>query len=497
VSTQSYDVAVVGAGMGGVATAALLARSGRSVILVDRAHQAGGVCRSLVIDGYRFELGATLLSGFHPGGPLATLCQRLGIALPFKESDPVFQVALPHHRISLWANPEAWWREVRREFPGDEAGWRALWSEMEGLAAEREQVLRALPPLPPAGWRERLRVWRVITPAMGFPVSSRAGGMLKRALATPFRAALLRHGLGESSQRAVEAGLWYLLLRDPDECSTLEAVVALRQARRGIVAIPGGVGGLVDAVVEKFLADGGHVRFGDAAARLLQDGGRIRGLATEDGETILARWVVANVPPDVLTGTLLPPVRGWFRRRPFPEGPWHPTDVLQAMVLAVPEPLLPSELSGHCFVVPDRHRPARGENLVFVRATPAWDKTQGPSGIRCLTVGRVVPLRPPSQDTPAEAELLEALDEIVPGVASAMVFHRMLTPADLEEVWGRPTGAVRYGVHSRDWLGQRGLPHRLGWPGLLAVGAWTYPGRLVSQVVEGAMRVADLICKST
>jgi hypothetical protein len=28
---------------------------------------------------------------------------------------------------------------------------------------------------------------------------------------------------------------------------------------------------------------------------------------------------------------------------------------------------------------------------------------------------------------------------------------------------------------------------------LLAVGEWTYPGRLLADVVEGAMRVADVI----
>ncbi len=496
-SNKGYDVAVIGAGIGGLVTASLLARSGRSVILLDRARQAGGVCQTLAIDGYRFELGATLLSGFSPGAPLATLCQRLGIDLPLKESDPVLQVALPRHRIGLWANPEAGWREVRREFPGDEASWRALWRELESLAAEREEALQHLPPLAPTGWRQRLRVWRVLAPAMLSPLPSQTRGVLKRAMATSFGATLLRHDLCEGSQRVFEAAVWYLLLRDPDECSTLEAAVALRQARRGVVAIPGGVAALVAALVEKFQGDGGQLRLGTAVARLVSEGSRIRGLVTEGGETIMARWVVADVPPDILTGNLLPPAHRWFRRRRLPEGRWHPTHVAQAMALAVPGSLLPSELSGHCFVVSDVHRRALGENLIFVRVTPVWDETQGPAGIRSLTVGRFVPLRPSNEENPAEPELLEALDEIAPGVTNAMIFHRMLTPADLEEVWGRPAAAMRYAVEARDWLGQAGLSHRLGRPGLLAVGEWTYPGRLVANVVEGAMRAADLICEST
>ena len=496
-SAQGYDVAVVGAGMGGLATAGLLARAGRSVILLDRASRPGGVHQEVVIDQRRFEVGSTLLSGFDPGGPLAMLCQRLGIRLPVRESDPAFQVALPDHRISLWMKPEAWWREIRREFPDEEGAWRALWSELEAVAAEREQAAKLLPPLPPERWRERLQVWRALTLGILSPVPAKTGASLKRARRTPLRASMLRHGLGETSQRAVEAALWYLLLRGPDECSTLEAAVALQQARCGVVAIPGGAAALADALAEKYQQDGGQLRLGTPVDRFLLAGGRIAGVVTAGGETIRAGVLVADVPPEVLTGSLLPPRRRWLRRRHPLDGPWHPAQVTQAMVLAVPEVLMPSELSGHCFVVPDPHRPAREENMVFVRSAPGRDDQQGPAALRHLTLGRFIGPRPQGQEISPEGELLEVLDELVPGVGGAMVFHRVLRAADLAEVWGRPSTAVCYAVDSRDWLGQRGLPHRLDWPGLLAVGEWTYPGRLVASVVEGAMRVADLIAEST
>ncbi len=492
-SSQRFDVAVVGAGIGGLAAAALLARAGRSVILVDRSSRAGGACQSLVHDGWRFEVGATFLSGFGPGGPLATLCRRLGITLSVKECDPVFQVALPRHRLSFWGEQNTWWREVRREFPGDDAGWHALWAELNDLAVQRERILQELPPLPPEGWGARLRVWRVLKSRLFSPLSFKGGAALKRALDTPFRAAMLRHGLGGESQRVLEAALWFLLVRDPDECSTLEAAVALLQTRHGVVAVPGGVSGLVDALVESFHRDGGQLRLETPATRFLQEGGRIVGVKTGGGETIRAGWVVANVPPGDLAGTLLPPSRGWLRRRPTPSGPWHPTLIAQAAVLALPDGAVPSELSGHCLVVPDPRRPAREENLVVVRLAPTWDQGQGPGGSRRFTVGRFVAPRPQDEDDSLLSDLLEALDQIVPGVSEAMVSHRALTPFALGEMWGRPAAAVRYAVESPEWLGCRGFPHRLGWPGLLAVGEWTYPGRLISQVVEGAMRVADLI----
>lgn len=496
-NAQGYDVAVVGAGMGGLSAAGLLARAGRSVILVDRAPRPGGVSREQEIEGCRFDVGATFLCGFDPGGPLALLCQRLGVSLPVKECDPAFQVALPNHRVSLWAGPEAWRREIRREFPGEEAGWRALWAELEALAAEREQVVRQLPSLPPEGWRERLRLWRALTPGMLSPVPAKAAGVLKRAQRTPLRATLVRHGLGEAGRRIVEAPLWYLLLRDSDECSTLEAAVAFQQARRGVVAIPGGMTALVDTLAEKFQQDGGQLRLGTPVDHLLVQRGRVRGLVTASGETIRARWVITDAPPDVLAGSLLRRRYGWLPRRRGPGGPWRPARLMEAMVLAVPEALVPSELCGHCFIVRNPTRPAREEDLVFVRTAPAWGLGQEGGGPRCLTVGRFVAAQSPHDRAAVQDELLEALDEVVPGVGSAMVFHRELTPAALAELWGRPSAAVQYAAESRDWLGQRGLPHRWGWPGLLAVGEWTYPGRLVSNVVDGAMWVVELIARST
>jgi phytoene dehydrogenase-like protein len=407
------------------------------------------------------------------------------------------QVALPHHRVSLWSEPEAWWREVRREFPGDEAVWRALWGELDGLVQERERALQELPPLPPEGWGERLRAWRVLTLGKFSPVPAQSGAALKRALTAPFHATLDRHGLGQESRRVIEAALWYLALRDARECSTLEAAVVLHQARHGVVAIAGGVAALVDALTEQFQKDAGQLRLETPVSRLHLERGRVRGLVTSAGETIRARWVVVNVPPGVLTGTLLPSRALWFRSRSPVGGPWEPTLAAELMLLAVSEALVPSELAGLCLVVRDPHRPARAENLLFVRTAPAWDEGQGPAGIRCLSVGWFVPARSAPADAAVETALLDGVDQLIPGVADAMAFHRVLMPATLAEVWGRPAAAVRYEMETQGWLGQRGLPHRLGRLRLLAVGDWTYPGRLVAQVAEGAMRVADLISSET
>jgi hypothetical protein len=161
--------------------------------------------------------------------------------------------------------------------------------------------------------------------------------------------------------------------------------------------------------------------------------------------------------------------------------------------VTIPTAFLPSELGFHCVIVRDAGRPAQAENLVFVRRAQDDAGPEGAGRLARLSIGRFVPPVAPMEDAVGTAALLGALDQILPGAADAVV-HRVLLPSSLlGEVWGRPSAVVRYEVDSREWLGRRGFAHDVGWPGLLAVGEWTYPGRLVSDVVEGAISVADMI----
>ncbi len=52
---------IIGAGVGGLATACFLAANGYKVDILEKNAQAGGRCGQIIQDGHRFDLGATLL----------------------------------------------------------------------------------------------------------------------------------------------------------------------------------------------------------------------------------------------------------------------------------------------------------------------------------------------------------------------------------------------------------------------------------------------------
>ena len=491
-----WDVVVVGGGIGGLAAAGLLARAGRRVLVIETSAQLGGACLGVTAEGFRYDLGVGVITGAEPRGAVSILCDRLGIHLPVIPCDPTVQVALPRHRVSLPRAVDGWWPEIHREFPDDEESWHTLLAELSALAGDRDQLAAALPPFRPEGWRARLRYWRTLAARRLSARTRQATRRVLRAADTPFRTTLEQGGLGGASRRVLEACLWFLLLRGSDECSTLEAALAVQRLREGIVVVPPGPIALVEALARRIEECGGEIRLGTEAARCVAERGRIVGVTTKTGETIQARWTVTDVPPGILTKSLMPPPRGWFQGKPVVQEPWRPRRVAQVMGVTLPEAFLPSELGHLCLVIQDAGRPACDENLVFVRAM-ADDSGPSPHGaLSRLAVGRFVSPSAATEGAAIQSALLDALDRILPGAGEASVHRALLSSTALGELWGRPMAAVRYAFESSDWLGRRGLAHQVGWPGLLAVGEWTHPGRLVSDVVEGAMHVADLIIAS-
>jgi phytoene dehydrogenase-like protein len=71
-----FDVAVVGGGLGGLATAALVARRGLDVVVLERAAELGGRAATHVRDGFHFNLGAHAL---YAGGAAARVLRELGV----------------------------------------------------------------------------------------------------------------------------------------------------------------------------------------------------------------------------------------------------------------------------------------------------------------------------------------------------------------------------------------------------------------------------------
>ncbi len=88
-----YDVIVIGAGNGGISAGALLAKQGRTVLVLEQSGTIGGCCSSFEKDGYTFDTGASIVEVIKP---IELAFAKLGTTLEKEvellECDPVMTI---------------------------------------------------------------------------------------------------------------------------------------------------------------------------------------------------------------------------------------------------------------------------------------------------------------------------------------------------------------------------------------------------------------------
>ena len=92
----SYDAVVIGAGIGGLVCANLLAKSGLRVLLAEQHYMVGGYCSTFRRAGFTFDAG----THFYPllGNPATItgeLLERMGVPTKWIKMDPVDHFHFP------------------------------------------------------------------------------------------------------------------------------------------------------------------------------------------------------------------------------------------------------------------------------------------------------------------------------------------------------------------------------------------------------------------
>ena len=104
---QVTHVVVIGAGGGGLAAAAQLARAGLDVTILEAHIYAGGSAGTFYHQGYRFDAGATLAGGFASSAPLDWIGEQLEIDWQIKLAERAMQVHLSDGtQVTRWTDTE-------------------------------------------------------------------------------------------------------------------------------------------------------------------------------------------------------------------------------------------------------------------------------------------------------------------------------------------------------------------------------------------------------
>ncbi len=245
------EVIVVGAGIGGLTTAALLAARGVDVCVFERQSEVGGCIANFAHLGYTFEPTCGLYSGWEPRGTWERIFSTLPVSAPsVTKLAPNYVVRLPHGRdVQVSSDPAAFEAEIASAFTD------------------------------------------CADAAMRFFCSVKP-----RTDKTVLTAESL-DGTSREFRRFIDAQLQTFAQCTSDRCSLSRAADVFRIATGDLWAIDGGAQNLGQRLAESFKASGGSLRLNSTVLRLAYGAdGKPVGVDLLSGERVIAkRAIVSNL----------------------------------------------------------------------------------------------------------------------------------------------------------------------------------------------------------
>ncbi len=458
-----YDIIVIGAGIGGLTAAALLAHSGYHVLVLESHIEPGGCASSYERkrpngDRYVFDVGATLFAGFTPGGAHHWVAQQLAHQLAGAPPRACHGgLAARQKRAAL--GRRALGRRAAHGLPAQAWEAEGFWREQERVAASAWRFAARQPPMPPETPADLLGMVPALRPELA---------LLLPDLFSTVERRLRAHGIRDRRLRAFVDGQLLISAQTlARECSWLYGAVALDFASIGAHYVEGGAWSLAHTLAAALARAGGELRYRQRVSRIVTQNGRAVGVETERGERYAAGQIIANTTlwdaaqllgdaaPQRLMRQIAAQPQGWGAR---------------TIYLGVDEAAFPPGAAEHHQVIASYDAPLGEANSVFISAHPADDPTRAPPGQRALTVSTHTeagrwwrwrsddPARYRAEKAAMAERMLDTVERALPGIRQHIRYQQAGTPVSFWRYTRRHQGMVG------------GLPQRPRNSGLLSLG---------------------------
>jgi phytoene dehydrogenase-like protein len=465
---MNYEVVVVGGGIGGLTTAALLAARGVNVCLFERQSSLGGCVANFAHLGYTFEPTLGLYLGWEPGGIYEKLFSELPVSAPeVQRLSPAYSVRLPD-RTELEVSDD--------------------------LARFEENLRLAFPecPLAAVEFYRKLALKAAVETNVESSADTTAAHLTDSS---------------ERFRRFIDVQLQTFTQCASDQCSFNLAAHALTAPLRGMWAIRGGAQALVDALGDSLKKSGGTLRLDSPVLRLAYgaDSAPI-GVDLLSGERVLAtRAIVSNLTVWDTYGKLIglgrtpPTVAAQLRNL----SAWGSYLLFLGMDDQNPAARVkPSRL----FVLTDWqtdqfYEPDQAQ-FVFA-AAPDWD-LRAPEGKRAVTVSMFTRAEDwfsfhedesahEEQDQSTLESLLSRLHSAMPELGDSVEVIESATPRTFYDNTRRKLGMVGRPRFYPEFPAAQGQFGKTIFPNVFLVGDTVCSGLGIAGVSQAASILADLL----
>ncbi len=486
---------VIGAGLGGLASAMRLGAKGYAVTVIDRLDRPGGRGSSVTQGGHRFDLGPTIVTVPQGLRDLWAACGRdFDRDVTLKPMDPFYEIRWPDGaHFTARQDDAAMEAEITRLSPGDLPGYRKFLDDAEDRYWFGYENL---------GRRAMHELWELIKvlPRFAWLRADRSvyAHAARRVRDPRLRFALSFHPL--------------FIGGDPFRVTSMYILVSHLEKAFGVHYAMGGVQAIATAMANVIRDQGGHVKMGVEVDEILVENGRASGVRLIGGETLHADLVVSNAdaghtytrllrnrPRRRWTNAKLDRARWsmglfvWYFGTRGTRGMW--ADVGHHTILVGPRyqaHIRDIFINGHL-----------AEDMsLYVHRPSVTDPSVAPEGDDTFYVLSPVPhlghdngVDWAEQAEPYRQKMLAMLEErLLPGLAARVSESLVFTPEDFRDRYLSPLGAgfsIEPRILQSAWFRPHNISEEL--PGLYLAGAGTHPGAGLPGVIGTAEVLGTLV----
>lgn len=490
---EAYDAIVIGAGIGGLSTAALLAKAGKSVLLIERHDRPGGYAHGFKRRSFHFDSGVHLISGCGPdgyrnGNTIHRICRAVGIdpqAL-FLPIQSYARAVFPDFQVSLQAGEQALITGLAEQFPREKDNLLQLIRLCKTLAEEAmlaDEVMLA-------SKTTRVSPLQVL------------GNLFRYRRAT--LADALDEFLTDPRLKSACAALWPYLGLPPSQLSFLYwASMMAGYTYEGGYYCRGSFQTYANRLAEAIEALGGEVLLNSSVRRIRVEHGKAAGIVLENGQVIRTQTVVSNVDArqtaELLIGKEHLPTAHLENLEKL-----TPSTSIFATYVATDRPLDAADNSHESFFYESLDHETgfataqEGRGNWFSATLPSLtDPSLAPDGQHILLLTTLCPFRIGDSWRQAKSDferrLLEKAERHFPGLNDRLLFVESGSPRTLERYTLNHQGAAYGFAPTPDQIGPNRPDVRGALPGLYQAGHWTRPGGGVAGVSVSAQLAAQAI----
>jgi prolycopene isomerase len=490
---EIWDAIVIGSGIGGLVTATQLAVKGARVLVLERYLIPGGSAGFFERNGYRFDVGASMIFGFGNQGTTNLLTRALDAVGMHLETipDPVqVHYHLPDHLdIRVHRDYEQFLETLGQRFPTERQGIRRFYDECW-------KVFHCLNSIELLSLEEPRYVARVF---LQHPLACL--GLAKR-LPVNVATVARRHIRDPELLRFIDMECYCWSVVPADRTPLINAGMVFSDRHYGGVNYPrGGVGRIAQALVSGLEKAGGQIRYRSRVTNVLMENGRAVGVQLATGETFYGKRIISNATRwDTFCGLLPEPSiprseQRWQER-------YQASPSFVSLHLGVDAAVIPADADCHHILLERWDTMEESGGTIFVSIPTLLDPDLAPPGQHILHTFTpswmhewqgLTPTQYKEQKQALAQQIIHRLERLFPGLAAAVRHCEVGTPHTHRRFLGRIGGTYGPIPAGKPW-GLLGMPfNRTAVPGLYCVGDSTFPGQGLNAVAFSGFACAHRV----